>query len=120
MQTPTLHARDTALTPDSLLDILCISAPRGPISVKGLARELNYWTKPGEDVPCRLYGRLALGDASIRFELPGLTVLQDEAAVVLHGTLRIKPIRQGRASHEVILVGDVVSEWKPLDALISS
>lgn len=63
---------------------------------------------------CRLYGRLALGDASIRFELPGLTVLQDEAAVVLHGTLRIKPIRQGRASHEVILVGDVVSEWKPL------
>ncbi|HCE6898419.1 exodeoxyribonuclease VII large subunit [Pseudomonas aeruginosa] len=81
--------------------------------MRGIAAEVKPWTKAGDSKVTRIYGRLVLGDASIRFELQPYASIQDDAPVVLHGTLRIKNIDAFRATHEVILVGDVVGTWVP-------
>lgn len=108
---PSTH--DLVLTPDALIGALSISAPSGPVTVRGIAAEVKPWTKAGDSKVTRIYGRLVLGDASIRFELQPYASIQDDAPVVLHGTLRIKKIDVFRATHEVILVGDVVGTWVP-------
>ena len=106
-------AHDLVLTPDALIGALSISAPSGPVTVRGIAAEVKPRTKAGDSKVIKIYGRLMLGDASIRFELQPYASIQDDAPVVLHGTLRIKKIDAFRATHEVILVGDVVGTWVP-------
>lgn len=59
-----------ALTPEALGNVIRLAAPEGPITVKGTAKEVKVWTRPGDTEPTKIYGRLVLGDASIRFELP--------------------------------------------------
>ncbi|MFK1567010.1 hypothetical protein ACIUX1_31050, partial [Pseudomonas aeruginosa] len=108
-----LPTYDLTLTPDALIGALNISAPNGPVTVRGIAAEVKLWSKSGDSKVTRIYGRLVLGDASIRFELQPYASIQDDAPVVLHGTLRIKKIDAFRATHEVILVGDVVGTWVP-------
>ncbi|HCD6631488.1 exodeoxyribonuclease VII large subunit [Pseudomonas aeruginosa] len=108
-----LPTYDLTLTPDALIGALNISAPSGPVTVRGIAAEVKPWSKSGDSKATRIYGRLVLGDASIRFELQPYASIQDDAPVVLHGTLRIKKIDAFRATHEVILVGDVVGTWVP-------
>lgn len=101
------------LTTDALCNLLKVTTPDGAVTVKGIASEVNVWTKPGEDQATRVYGRLGLGESTIRFELPPQASLQNNSPVVLHGTLRIKPLKTFRATHEVVLIGDVVGSWTP-------
>ncbi|RVU29342.1 hypothetical protein EOL67_21480 [Pseudomonas syringae pv. syringae] len=106
-----------ALTPESLSNLLKITAPTGSVTVKGIASEVHYWKKPGETRASKIYGRLGgLGEASIRFELQPYASICDSDPVVLHGTLRIKPYEAFRTTHEVILVGDMVGNWSQSDA----
>ena len=103
-----------ALTPESLNNLLKITAPTGSVTVKGIATEVHYWKKPGDTRASKIYGRLGgLGDTSIRFELQPYASIQDNEPVVLHGTLRIKPFETFRTTHEVTLVGDMVGNWLP-------
>ncbi|WP_036998437.1 exodeoxyribonuclease VII large subunit [Pseudomonas chlororaphis] len=108
---------EQALTPEALSTLLKVTVPGGPVTLKGITSEVKYWSKAGESKVSRIYGRLVLGDASIRFELQPHTSVQDEAPVILHGTLRIKPTEAFRVTHEVILVGDVVGSWLPHDGV---
>lgn len=113
----TVCTASPALTPESLSNLLKITAPTGSVTVKGIASEVHYWCKPGETRASKIYGRLGgLGEASIRFELQPYANLCDGDAVVLHGALRIKPFGAFRTTHEVILVGDVADDWSPGDA----
>lgn len=106
-----------ALTPDALNSLLKITAPTGPVTVKGIATEVHYWKKSGEIHASKIYGRLGgMGEATIRFELPPYASVCDGDAVVLHGTLRIKSLDAFRTTHEVILVGDVAGNWSPSQA----
>ncbi|HBN9879241.1 TPA: exodeoxyribonuclease VII large subunit [Pseudomonas aeruginosa] len=108
---------DLVLTPDALIGALSISAPSSPVTVRGIATEVKPWSKSGDSKVIKVYGRLVLGDASIRFELQPYAAIQDDAAVVLHGTLRIKKVDAFRTTHEVILVGDIVGTWLPQEAV---
>ncbi|WP_431819492.1 exodeoxyribonuclease VII large subunit [Burkholderia sp. F1] len=103
-----------ALTPEALGNVIRLAAPEGPVTVKGVAKEVKVWTRPGDTEPTKTYGRLVLGDANIRFELPATSRLRDDAHVVLYGTLRVRAAQAYRMTHEVTLVGDVVGRWQPV------
>ncbi|HBP6126777.1 TPA: hypothetical protein NQO09_002906 [Pseudomonas aeruginosa] len=102
-----------ALTPDALTGLLRLAAPEGAVTVKGFATDVRYWSKPGDNKVTRVYGRLALGESSIRFELQPHADVQENMPVLLHGALRIKPAEAYRTTHEVLLVGDVIGRWLP-------
>lgn len=104
-----------ALTPDALADALKIEVPSGFVTVKGFATEVKFWSRNGDGKVLKIYGRLVLGDASIRFELQPNAPIQDDVPVILHGALRIKKSDTFRTTHEVVLVGDVVGRWVPSD-----
>ncbi|WP_025804378.1 exodeoxyribonuclease VII large subunit [Pseudomonas chlororaphis] len=118
IQTSPLAANELVLTPDALIDALKISAPSGFVTVKGIAAEVKFWSRNGEDKVLKVYGRLVLGDASIRFELQPNAAIQDNAPVILYGALRIKKSETFRTTHEVILVGDVVGRWIPYEPVV--
>lgn len=44
-----------ALTPESLSNLLKITAPTGSVTVKGIASEVHYWKKPGETRASKIY-----------------------------------------------------------------
>lgn len=113
IQTSPLAASELVLTPDALIDALRISVPSGFVTVKGIATEVKFWSRNGENKVLKVYGRLVLGDASIRFELQPNAAIQDNTPVILHGALRIKKADAFRTTHEVILVGDVAGCWIP-------
>ncbi|HGW5375676.1 TPA: exodeoxyribonuclease VII large subunit [Pseudomonas aeruginosa] len=102
-----------ALTPEALTGLLRLTAPEGPVTMKGFATDVRYWSKPGDNKVARIYGRLVMGDSSIRFELQPHADVQEGTPVVLHGALRIKPAEAYRTTHEVLLVGDAVGRWLP-------
>lgn len=108
-----LPETQSALTPAALSELLRLTAPTGPVTVKGLAAEVRHWTKPGDSQVTRTYGRLRLGDASLRFELPPNAAIRDQMPLILHGALRVKATEGFRCTHEVVLIGDVVGEWQP-------
>lgn len=110
-------AADLALTPEALTEMLRVSVPSRPVTVKGMAADVKYWSKNGDGKVLKIYGRLVLGDASIRFELQPHAAVRNDAPVILHGTLRIKKSEAFRTTHEVILVGDVVGSWMPYEAV---
>ncbi|WP_369991596.1 exodeoxyribonuclease VII large subunit [Pseudomonas xanthosomatis] len=113
----TVSTLQPVLTPESLNNLLKLTAPTDAITVKGIALEVQYWKKPGETTASKIYGRLGgLGEASIRFELQPYASIKVDDAVVLHGALRIKPFEAFRTTHEVVLVGDVAGSWTPCDA----
>lgn len=101
------------LSLDALTELLRVVGPPQLVKVKGIARELNWWTKPGDTDPTRLYGRLEQGSSTIRFEIPPQNGINDGDAVVLQGALRIRPTKEFRTTHEVLLTGDVVGNWEP-------
>ncbi|MCP1107741.1 hypothetical protein M6G53_20430 [Serratia nevei] len=111
----TMAVDQPTLTPEALTSLLTITVPRGPVSVKGLASEVRYWSKPGSSEVTRIYGRLVLAEASIRFELQPHAAIREGEPVVLHGTLRVKQADGFRTTHEVSLIGDVVGRWMPRD-----
>ncbi|HGP0152747.1 TPA: exodeoxyribonuclease VII large subunit, partial [Pseudomonas aeruginosa] len=112
---PASPAGELALTPEALAETLRVNAPSGPVTVKGMATDVKYWSRNGDDKVLKIYGRLVLGDASIRFELQPHAAVRNDAPVVLHGSLRIKKSETFRTTHEVILVGDVVGSWVPYE-----
>lgn len=102
-----------ALTPEALLDVLKVQGPSERVTMKGIVKELAYWSPATGEPPKRCYGRLVLGDTSIKFQVPPETLLHEDEAVLLHGALRITQVKSGRMTHEVMLIGDVVSTWLP-------
>lgn len=109
------------ITPDLLADLLKIEAPAGPLLVQGIAREVRPWQR-GERA--YVFGRLALGSASVVFRTSPEFAPQENEAVILKGILRIdlldRSSRQGedwRATHRVMLIGNVVGTWKPRAAV---
>ena len=113
---PTMQ--DLALTPQALAGLLKISVPAGAVTVKGIATEVRPWPNDGKVL--RIYGRLALGGASVRFELHPHVKIKDDMPVVLHGTLRVKQSDAYRATHELSLVGDVAGGWFPHEPVIDT
>lgn len=113
---PTLQ--DLALTPQALAGLLKISVPEGAVTVKGIATEVRPWPNDGKVL--RIYGRLALGGASVRFELHPHVKIKDNMPVILHGALRIKQSDAYKATHELSLVGDVVGRWLPHEPAIDT
>ncbi|PXZ83001.1 hypothetical protein [Pseudomonas aeruginosa] len=102
-----------ALTPDALTGLLRLAAPEGAVTVKGFATDVRYWSKPGDNKVTRVYGRLVMGESSIRFELQPHADIQENMPVLLHGALRIRPVEAYRTTHEVFLVGDAIGRWLP-------
>lgn len=102
------------LTPEALSERLIITAPPGNVAVQGIAQ--NIWPWPKEGPPRRIYGRLVLGDFSIRFSTPPEAAPQENEAVIINGVLSVNSARSEsdwRATHEVILKGHVVGTWTP-------
>ncbi|MDN7875188.1 hypothetical protein [Burkholderia aenigmatica] len=83
MAVSTIAVDQLTLTPEALTSLLTITVPRGPVSVKGLASEVRYWSKPGSSEVTRIYGRLVLAEASIRFELQPHAAIREGEPVVL-------------------------------------
>ncbi|SFT72866.1 hypothetical protein [Paraburkholderia aspalathi] len=100
-----------ALTPEALIRLLRVAGPSGAVTVKGVVTRVTYW--PSDEAPKHCYGVLTLGAASIKFRIPPEAGVRLDEPVVLHGTLEIAPTNEGKATHEVKLVGDVLGTWLP-------
>lgn len=100
-----------ALTPEALIRLLRVVVPSGAVTVKGVVTRLTYW--PSEGAPKHCYGVLTLGAASIKFRIPPEANVRLDEPVLLHGTLEIAPTNEGKATHEIKLVGDAMGTWLP-------
>jgi exodeoxyribonuclease VII large subunit len=111
MDAPQSPRSEPTLALDALLEMIRVTVPSGPFSVRGILTEPVYWPS---DAPKRLYATLSHGQSTIRLELPPSTLVQDGDALVVHGVLKIKQSpNRPRTTHEVSLVGDVVGQWTP-------
>lgn len=101
------------LTPETLRDLLKIDHPSGVITIQGVARETNLWSKGGASF---VYGRLILGSASLKFRSPAELAPAEGEAVMMRGTLQIASASQRgedwRATHEILFVASVVGTWE--------
>ncbi len=102
------------LTPEMLSEMLKVEAPSGPVLVQGVARELRHW---GKGSIAYVFGRLALGRASIGFRTHPECAPSEGQAVMMNGVLQIQPGTKSeedwRATHVVMLIGSVVGTWDP-------
>lgn len=102
------------ITPEALSGLLQVKVPSGSVAVQGIAQDVRPYAKDGTIV--KVYGRLALGGFSIRIATPPQAAPQEGEAVIVKGTLGIRPTKpehEWRATHEVMLTGHVISNWTP-------
>lgn len=118
---PSVPEHSPALTPDALTALLKIQAPAGPVTLKGIATQVQAFPKDGP--PKAYYGRLALGGASVRFHVDPESPPAVGEHCLIHGVLTIKatdPVggdkKEWRATHELMLRGSVVGRWQPMPA----
>lgn len=111
---PSPAAEPAPITPEMLVDLLKVQAPAGAFLIQGIARDVRPWSGGDRSY---VYGRLALGAASVRFRTSPEFAPREDEAVTIKGTLRIDPAtRNGedwRATHQVTLIGNVVGTWEP-------
>lgn len=117
---PAAAATDPApITPEVLRDLLRIDAPSGALLVQGIAREVDAWSRGGRAF---VYGRLELGNASVRFRTPPEFAPQNGEAVIIKGVLRVETATQHReswrATHQVTLYGNVIGTWEPREPVV--
>ena len=108
------QADPAPITPEILAELLRVEVPSGTILVQGIVKKVTPWSNGDR---AYVYGRLALGRASISFRTHPEFAPNEGDAVTMKGVLQIRPVMNPegdwRATHEITLVGSVVGTWAP-------
>ena len=103
------------LTPEALSGLLEIAGPRGCVAIQGIAKDLRPYSKDGTVV--KVYGRLVLDGFSIRIATSPQAAPKEGEAVIVKGSLTIRPTRpeyDWRATHEVMLTVTCLGKFPPV------